>query len=182
MSKLVFVVKYGDGVSADSQTVKVEWCPERNIDKDGKPKTRFYADGESPDHPYFLINYDPSKVRIDRVAATDGMVSSIGEDSQDREDELLFTSDETVSLSYFPAGSLEKGWRGNVGQGLVKDGDELFITSGWPCSLKVSYPVDFLLYRLFAPADIAAEVAEATDDEEEKTYTIYIVVYVEDAE
>ncbi len=168
MSKITFVVEYGDSVSEDNASgVVIELDETRNLNSDGEVKSQFYPG----DTVHFLIHC-PDELRIDRVASTDGMVVSRGRTSQSRQQDLLFAGEDAVSLSYQPSGPISKNWQGNVGTGWAQDDIEITVAGGQPCLCKASYAVAFSAYYLVPPALSLGE-----DD----TYTIIVVVYVEAA-
>ena len=81
--KATLVVKFGQGAS--SGFVAAEFDDIKNVDTAGKTKSSF-APGEEP---YFLVQHDDS-VRIDRIAATGGMVVAMGLVSRPYSDRLDF--------------------------------------------------------------------------------------------
>jgi hypothetical protein len=169
MSKITFVVEYGDSVSGDqAQGVKIELDDTRNLDDEGEVKSQFYPG----DQVYFLVSY-PDELRIDRVAATAGMIVAEGDQGRVREQELLFTDEEPVSLGYQPAGAVVPAWQGNIGSSWQVQDGQVTVAGGYPCLARVSYAVDFSGYRLIPPPLSLAE---------DETYTIYCVVYMEAAD
>ena len=168
MSKITFVVEYGDSVAEDSAGgVAIELDDSKNLDSDGEVKSQFYPG----DKVYFLVHL-PDGLRIERVASTDGMVVARGQVAQSRQQDLLFVGEDPVSLSYQPAGSIAKNWQGKVGTGWAQDDTGITVAGGQPCLCKVSYSVAFLAYYLVPPALSLGE---------DETYTIIVVVYVEAA-
>lgn len=160
------VVEFGTGVDADSTAGVAELDPVRNVDSEGNQRSQFVPG----DEVYFLVHHD-SSVYIDRVASTDGMVVAMGPETQDREQQLLFTNDEQQQLTYVPGGALVHDWMGRVGNGFTRTDRQVQVTAAdVPCIENLTYPVNFQLFRLVPPAlNLAAG----------ETYSIAVVVYLE---
>jgi len=132
------VVKFGDSVAADSLfLVELDDTLNTNI-PEGKVLHRYiysgvtyfvmyYGPGDirtlpaagiksqfNPGDPtYFLLHYDPTKLRVADIKTTSGTVTKQGIVKRNETDELFFTSTEaTQTLSHIPVASLSDSWFG----------------------------------------------------------------------
>lgn len=103
-AKTTLVIRFGEG--AGNGFAAAEFDAEKNVDQAGKVKSSFAPGEES----YFLVQHDGS-LRIDRVAATGGMVVSMGQVIRTRTDRLDFAEiGDTAELSRIPAGAIARTW------------------------------------------------------------------------
>ncbi|MGV0961805.1 MAG: hypothetical protein ACOYB1_18425 [Limnohabitans sp.] len=126
----------------------------------------------SPGDPvYFLLHYDPTKLRVADIKTTAGTLARQGNISRSATDELLFTeADEAQTLSHIPNGSLAVSFFGRWAN-LARDGMQIEADTA-PVLCKVSYNFAATGYK-FVPPPMTLGV----DDE----YPVAIVVYVEAA-
>lgn len=161
------VVEFGEGVD-NSELVVVELDGEVNLDADGNEKTSFSPD----DSPGFIVHYDETKLRIDRVECSDGSVSSGSLVSRIRTRQLQFTNtDDSQQLSHIPDGEVELEEYGN-NPAIVQDGRKIRAAGLVPSIGKATYDIRCRAYRL-TPPDL--------DLEEGETYPVLVVVYMEAA-
>ena len=143
--KATLVVKFGQGAS--SGFVAAEFDDIKNVDTAGKTKSSF-APGEEP---YFLVQHDDS-LRIDRIAATGGMVVAMGLVSRPHSDRLDFPAlGDTAELSHLPAGSVARSWVDHAaavtisGRTVTAAGGEL------PAKGDLAYDAEMHSFRLVPP-------------------------------
>ncbi len=167
--KATIVVEYGKSVAlAGNGLVVVELDGNANRDSEDKETSQFFPG----DEPVFLVHHD-SSIRIDRIAATSGMVAPMGIVSRPRNQRQLFTQAATVhDLPHNPAGGVSSFWFGKQGSGFTVAGRSLSVQGNIPCLADLTYSVSFKQYRLIPPPLTLAE---------EEQYPIAIVIYVEAA-
>lgn len=167
------VLHYEDGTTAADGSCLVEHdeAIDTIIDSNGEvvEKTSF-----APGDVYHFLTKVVGNVRISRIAATHGDISSLGSVSRNRTNDLLFvelnSTDNKPSLSYSPTALISTEWIGNVGGALQINSSDLTVdirNGSVPCLAKVEYSVGFSSYRL-------SHNALPLD-----TYEIVIVIYLE---
>jgi len=160
------VVEFGDGADA-SEFVAFEFDETLNLDADGNAKTS-YSPG---DEVWFWLQHDVT-LRLDRIAATSGMVVSCGTVRRSREQELIFTGEDAITLSHVPSGNPTFTWYGNVGSGISRSGRSVSVSGKTPCVCDAVIPIEVRLFR-FIPPPLELEA--------EATYKVKIVAYMEAA-
>ncbi len=148
------VVTFGVSGSG-AEGVAFEADPVRNVDSTGEAKSSFTED----DDFFFLLNFDRTKVKINKVLSSDGQVFPQGPVSQRREHGLDFLEinslDYKPSVSYKPNSPLSIRWVGrNKGLSPVLDPEAKTVDirgGAVPCKAVVSYNVDFDSYKLVSP-------------------------------
>ncbi len=159
------VVEFGEGVDS-SELVVVELDGEVNLDADGKEKTSFSPD----DTPGFIVHYDETKLRIDRVECSDGSVSSGSLVTRSRVRQLSFTNtDDSQELAHIPDGEVVFEEHGN-NPAIVVDARKVKAAGQVPAIGKATYDIRCRAYRL-TPPDLELEG--------DQTYPILVVVYME---
>jgi len=161
------VVEFGQGVDSGALVV-VELDEVMNLDLDGEEKTSF-----SPgDTPYFLVHHDQT-VRIQSIKSSSGMVSGGNIVTRDRNQQVQWVKDgEKQDLSYTPANSPTWKWWGNTPT-TTRDGRTVTVSEpGIPAIGEVSYVIETKQYQLTPPP---------MDLEEDETYPVLIVIYLEAA-
>ncbi len=168
------ILQFGDDVDRDSAKVTIELDDEssNNIDSDGNLYSSFLPSMT----PEFLIQYNTDRVYISAVKCTDGFVNKVGTNkSRSREKETLFTRydvEETKDTNYLYTDSLSFSFRGKAATLELND-NSIRATSSqvYPCVADCSFQTLFQeLWRLTPPSLTLAE---------DETYSIYVVVYVE---
>lgn len=160
------VVEFGAG--ADSAAfVAMELDETLNLDDEGNEKTGFAAG----DEVWFWLQHADT-LRIDRIASTSGMVVDCGVVRRSRNQELTFTSTDSVELSHIPANNPSYTWCGNEGAGLARNNRSVSVSGNTPCTCDAVIPIDVHLYRFIPPP------LELADDQ---TYRVVIVAYMEAA-
>jgi len=151
---LTSVYTFGQGNSSDSLHTEIDG--QMHLDAEGEERSSF-APG---DVVYFLLHYDPAKIRVLGLRATDdGDIQLVGPVVRTRKEELSFQHPaHLLDLGYIPAGALSAEWFGRSSN-LFLDGRQVQADLA-PCLGEVSYPVNFVQYS-HRPA-----VAAITDGED----------------
>ena len=160
------VVEFGSGADS-SAFVAVELDEVLNVDAAGEPISSW-----SPgDEVWFWIQHDPT-LRLDRIAATSGMVVDCGTARRERQQELTWTSEEGITLSHLPAAPPVLTWYGNVGNRFALAGRTATVEGNLPCTCDALIPLDVRLYRYIPPPlNLLGE----------QTYRVVIVIHMEAA-
>lgn len=159
--KTTLVLKFGQAAGTGFAIAELDDI--RNVDSTGQKKSSF-APG---DEVYFLVQHDDS-LRIDRIAATGGMVVAMGQVSRDYTDRLDFPAlGDTAELSHLPAGSVSRTWVDHAaavtiaGRTVTAAGGEL------PAKGNLAYSAEMHSFRLVPPPMTLA-------DGESHEITVYI--------
>lgn len=162
------VVEFGESVAGDQEFVVVELDDAVNVGADGKARTSFTPD----DRPGFIVHYDETRLRIDRVECSDGSVSSGSLVSRSRARQMSFTNtDDSQELGHIPDGDVDFEEYGN-NPAVVQDGRKLRAAGQVPAIGEATYSIRCRAYRLTPPT------LELAYDE---SYQVLVVVYMEAA-
>lgn len=132
------------------------------------------------DEPAHFIVQHSDNVRIREIKATNGSIFYLREVTRTKKDYCLFTelpvpTESLPSLSFLLTETYKVTWLGNIGGRVLIDkiGLTASISTGEvPCECLITYPSKFKLYKL-----VPGEIVFPTD---ETTYTIKIVIYLEE--
>ncbi len=163
------VVEFGD--SADSSAFyAAEFDETLNLDNSGEATTDF-APG---DELYFWVQHD-SSLAIASVESTDrrGTLVDCGTVTRSRDQEVTFTSTDSVDLSYIPASAPTITWYGEVGTRLTVSGKTVAVSGNTPCTADLVFPVAVHLFRYVPPPLVLAS--------DEDTHRIVFVITLEGA-
>lgn len=175
MSKITIVVAFGEGADS-SALVVVELDDQKNLDADGNVKTQF----NPGDRPSFIVHYDKSVLRLDRVLCSSGMVTGGNEELRDKDQQMSFANDQGQDLPHIPAGPVGWEWYGNsppVGldgrRVTVLDRlSQATIGAAIPAIGNVTYKILADVYTLIPPPLTLAE---------DENWPVLVVVYMEPA-
>lgn len=163
------VVEFGESVSDSSFTV-VEFDDVINQTAQGEVYTTFLPSEEAA----FIVHFDPTKLRIDRVGNSDGSIRGGNTVSRSKTQQLQFINTEDDStLSYIPSSSPSIAWYGNS-PGTSRDERKVRASGA-----AVPAIGDFT-FNIFAVSYILSPPAGLTLGEDE-TYPVLAVVYMEAA-
>ena len=161
------VVEFGDGADSGALVV-VELDDMVNLDRDGKPKTRFFPG----DEPGFIVHYDQAALRIGRVSASSGQVVDVGAVTRARTAQVNFpVPGERQELPHIPAGQISWRWYGNA-PAIGQDGRSIVPSGDLPAIGDADYTISCRAYRLIPPP------LDLSGDE---TWPVLVVVTMEDA-
>ena len=162
------VVPFGSSAVAANGSLIAEWDDSKNLDADGNVKTTWLP-GEYRD---LLVHHDNSVI-VHAVKATGGTFGSPSDENLSRSELVGFPfAGKPQALQYLPSDKLVYDWKGNVGRDTSNVGKEVTIGSGdFPCLAMITYPVDFVRYRL------QTKKMELAADE---TFPLRIYVYYEE--
>lgn len=154
------LIEFGSGAD-ESALVKLEPDAVMNVDAAGEEKTQF-----SPgDEFFFLLHFDPAKLRLGRMSATGGMIVPQGAVTRERSKEMLWDMlDDEHELDYLPASGLTAAWYWREGVGLKRTGQRTVVITGGelPVEGMISHQAGFTLYKLLTP------VVELAENEQKK--------------
>lgn len=161
-STVTNIIKFGDSGGGDSGLITAEIDGFMHLDAKGEERSSF-SPGESV---YFIIHYDPAKVKIISLQATDGGdVRRIGDVTRERTEQLTFQHPaHLIDLSYMPKADPEVTWYGRSSN-IYRSGCQLQADLA-PCLGDLVYEVEFVQY-LHKPA-----IDEIADGEEYPTDVI----------
>lgn len=153
------IVTFGGAAAASSGLIVAEIDGAMHLDAEGNERSSFLPGEEVS----FLLHYDPAKVRIVRLRATDdGDIQQIGQVTRTRKEQLTWQHPaHLIDLRYLPSGGLSAAWYGRSSN-LYRTGRSVQADLA-PCLGDISYPVAFTQYS-HRPA-----VAEIADGEEYPT-------------
>ncbi len=160
------ISQFGEGADS-SAFVAIELDETLNLDAEGNAKTSF----DPGDEIWFWIQHAETLV-IERIEATSGMVVDCGTVCRSRTQELTFTGTDSIELSHIPARNPSYAWYGNEGADMARNGRSVSVGGNTPCTCDAEIPIDVHLYRFVPPR---------LELDEEKTYRVVIVTYVEAA-
>jgi len=159
-STVTNIIKFGEVVAASSGLIIPEIDGFMHLDATGEERSSFLP-GEQV---YFLLHYDPAKVKIISLQATDGGdVRRIGKVTRERTEQLTFQHPaHLLDMRYTPTTDPEATWYGR-GSNLYRSGRRLQADLA-PCLGDLVYDVEFIQY-LHKPAvdDIADGEEYPTD-------------------
>lgn len=170
------VVEFGDeDASNSSLKIEIDDQHENNQYTDDDGEIQVYSSFAPDGEPVIIIHHD-STVQITDVKSTDGSMEKIGSNvSRTRESDSVFTSSTTeVDTGYVGMTGLSAEWFGNsCSVSIDSDETTTIVTSSgtYPAYGNLSFNVTFQEQWKITPPSM-----ELDDDE---SYTIYIVVYVE---
>lgn len=149
MSKQTIVVGFGE---SSSSTAVFELDGQSHLDDEGNERTYLYEGEEG-----ILRLHHPDTYVVTAVIPIRGTVVALGRVTRTVTQELYFTSDASLTLTYTPAGPVGISWDGRAGAGLAVAGRSVAVSSGWPCKGTARYAAQFMLYRFVPPSSNLAE-------------------------
>ncbi len=161
------VVEFGEEVGQGDRLFVVELDEARNLDSAGEVKTSFHPG----DNIYFQMHYDATKLKIVRMATTDGEAFIQNKSVRSKEIDQLFVNDKEITTPHVPNRRPNISWYGKTSPYTWKF-NTLKVDS-YPVYGKINYNFDVTLCLWKAPTPILSE-----DD----TWPIAVVVYVEAVE
>lgn len=169
-ASVIVVFDSDSSSSTHGVSVELDDLHPNNLNDDGDVKSSFLP----TDQPVFIIHHD-TDVMITDVKCTDGTVVQLASDlfrDRSSEKELFPLITSAVSLSYANINSISSEWFGNSAALSISD-SEIIPTSGtFPCLADLSYSVKFNeQWKLIPPSLSLAE---------DETYTIVVVIYMEE--
>ena len=148
-STVTTVISFGGSSDSGSGAISAEIDGAMHLDAEGNERSQFLPGEEV----YFLLHYDPAKVRVIRLRATDnGDVQRIGQVSREREEQITFLHPADLhSLGYQPEGGLLTKWYGRSSNIYLQGGQ--YHADLAPCLGDIKYSVRFEQY-LHKPATV----------------------------
>lgn len=143
------VLEFGDGVDAGAAAVA-------ELDDERHETTNFNISQTEP--IYFLVHLD-ANLTVEWVRTTSGDAHALPSVERTRDDDASFSFGDDYrkkTLKYNPAGTVTGQFCGNVpdfdvaGRQVTVDGDNGLPAIGW-----LTYPVNFLAYKLLPPVSMA---------------------------
>ena len=146
---------FGEVVSADGSIV-LEIDTTMHLDSDGSVQSSFAPQ----EGVYFLLHYDSSKVKINKVINTDsGDVQRLGRVSRSRAEEVTFThAAMQKTLLHTPNSVPTARWYGRS-SGLVLEGKNVS-APGAPCLGELLYVFSAMQYLHRPPRDLELDSAD----------------------
>ncbi len=173
MTKATVVVEYGDSSTTDDDFCVLELDGSQNLDDEGEERTRF-----NPGDPVYLLVHTGPDYQIKEITATNGLKTddsefdstlvtpgslvNMGAVTLTRTQDIDISSDEDISLTYYPAGAVSIDSQSALGLNFSLSGRTLTPAADYDAKIHVSYGVEFTRFCFYPPTFELSEDQQAT--------------------